>query len=514
MQLYDNRFQQDQYSFLPFATTTAGLISNPFSAQKDYYITKYPDEGYSSYSISRNTSTSSRFATATFAPGKSQVGQNRASVLSKRTNAANEVRIWDLDASGLPVATGYYAANELFGNESESPTDAQQAYTTKAPKSRIYTDKEGRVILKMVADSNYTYQNSSVTTWQSTYYVYDELGRLCYTLPPKAVALTGSNTGLTSAVLNDLCFQYRYDLKGRPCAIRKPGEDGFTWIVYDRKNRAIMRQTPQEAAAHQWEIGFFDIQDRIKATSLFTDNNAYSQSQWQQQVDTWSGSSTSNLLYHLTTEIGESTVPGENQITGNTMMNYTWYDNYSSSDPTGGFWSTYANTLQLSGDLLSTTGAETPVRSLRTQGMVTGTKTRILPSPHADPSKTGDWKQSAVFYDDKGHIIYSVSYDNYQGNMIHASYAGSQYDFAGRVLITKHIFTNTKSTDATNQHTEWNKNTYDAISGVLVKSLHKVDNGLWVPLSTYTYDDMGQVQREVLGNSGEVRDYRYNIRGS
>jgi RHS repeat-associated protein len=119
-----------------------------------------------------------------------------------------------------------------------------------------------------------------------------------------------------------------------------------------------------------------------------------------------------------------------------------------------------------------------------------------------------------VYYDDKGRVIYTVSNDvDGSGTVRHKQYAGSQYDFAGRVLNTKHIGVNNNSEDPQLQHTEWNRSMYDMATGRLFKNYHKVDDGSWVQQASYTYDDLGRVSRKSIGNDGEVQDMTYNIRG-
>lgn len=43
-----------------------------------------------------------------------------------------------------------------------------------------------------------------------TYYVYNDYGQLAFVLPPNTLHKT-----ITDDLLNDLCYQYRYDARGR-----------------------------------------------------------------------------------------------------------------------------------------------------------------------------------------------------------------------------------------------------------------------------------------------------------
>ncbi|MFA6058691.1 MAG: RHS repeat-associated core domain-containing protein [Taibaiella sp.] len=515
VQINYNGTQKDQYSFLPFSTNDANVQSQALQKQRDYYNALYPGEGYTSFTKSVNNPGTDRSVTS-YSPGKSQVGQAHGTVLKAIPNAANEVRIWDLNAQGVPVSTSFYAANELFGKETAFPS-ADGTINTSSPRTRTYTDRDGNIILKMVAETN-------AASWQYTYYVYDAKGNPVNTITPKAYDYFVSNGSLNSTVVNNLCFQNVYDSKGRMAGTRKPGETGFTWAVYDRKNRIVMRQTPGEAVNNnEWEVIFYDIKNRVKATSVYLGGSTQGQAAWQAFVDNGTGGGANDLLYFLCTDAGEKAYPDAanpfntiSSISNNTMMSYTWYDSYD----VAGFASFYdqcVNQLQFT-ELVGTAGAETPVLSKRVNGMVTASMARVLRSPQALPQNVGDWRISLKYYDDKGRTINTVSFadDETSGaGRFNYDYTGTQYDFAGRPLITKHVMVkhNAASGQPGTIHWELTRNYYDELSGSLTKTARNVDYHGWKIISTYAYDDMGRVKRKVLGNSGEVRDYSYNIRG-
>ncbi len=500
IQPVDTRFSRVQISLPAYVSSSASYNPNLFSAQTSYYLAKHPNEDYTAISKTELISTASARGSKTLLPGKSQIGQNRGITSVKVTNGANEIRIWELDGSGLPVSNGFYAAGKLFG---EKTTD------TSGSEALVFTDKDGKVILKRVIQSTIVSGQTVTPVYAYTIYVYDDYNRLRYTFPPLAYSpsLGGS---ITATDLNQLCFQYRYDSRSRLLGQRKPGENGFTLFVYDKKDRLVMRQTPNEAAANQWEVTFYDVQGRIKATSLYGNSN--NQAYWQTLMDSGTpGSTTADLSWHLMTDAGAAAYPAENAVSGNTMMSYTYYDNYSMADAGGNKWNTFGSELMFTEEL-ATDNAEPLERSERTLGMVTGSKVRILPAPGVSIAQTGQWTEDAVFYDDKGRSIYTVSWDIDGSNFVHEHYTGVQYDFVGRVLISKHKMKNPIS-GPTESHTELSRNFYHAKTGQLIKTMHKNDDQIWTVSSMYTYDDLGRVSRKVLGNYGEVQDMSYNIRG-
>jgi len=445
IQLSDNRPIPDQYSFLPYASNSPQVDLSAYQNQRNYYSNLFPNEGYTSFSRSVNTSTASERSVSSYAPGKSQIGSQFGTKTKISNNIPSEVLIWDVDANGSPHSNGYYASGLLNVTETTGPDANGSNGSIASLRTRVYSDRDGKIILKMVADSSFTVSGQSpAITYTYTYYLYDEKGNLRCIITPKAYKyLLGPNS--VSTILNNLCFQYQYDAKGRMCGIKKPGEGDFTYIVYDRKNRPVMRQTPNERAANEWEITFLDGLNRPKVTSVYHDAAGIDHNAWQNNIDTWtSGGTYADLLNYLVTPSMESQYPvsshpvddpgnnAGNVITSNTntVMTINYYDDYSHLDPSNTLFNECQNTVALT--YLSTTGAETPTQSTRTYGMATGSIVRILRSPTASASKVGDWRTSVSFYDDKGRVIDSKSFvtDNTTTHsVINTDYTGLQYDF-------------------------------------------------------------------------------------
>gem|GEM_PF-5170453 len=62
-----------------------------------------------------------------------------------------------------------------------------------------------------------------------TYYVYDRYGNLTYVIPPRASDLITIN----DTVLNNLCYQYRYDYRNRLVEKKLPGKT-TEYVVYGK----------------------------------------------------------------------------------------------------------------------------------------------------------------------------------------------------------------------------------------------------------------------------------------
>lgn len=503
VQPIDTRFQPDvdACSYLPYSSTNGLYEAGAFSLQKSYYDALYPTEQSQAFSKTKMESDANSRKSTSYAPGLSNVGQGRGTTNQWVTNTASQVRIWKLDANGLPVTTAYYNPGTLTGDLTTNTSGAE--VTT-------FTDKSGKLICKTVLLNTVVSDGAVSKVYGTTYYVYDELGQLRYTLPPKATDLVSGGT-LSQAVLDNLCFQYIYNAKGLKVKQKVPGK-GWEYSVYDKKNRLVYYQDDKmrtQTNPGKWTFTIYDKLDRPLVTGTVTTSETY-----QQLVDVmeapYTGYNPSMLPYYTKNYENWKTYPAT--IGSCDILSYTYYDDYTIVDPNSDLWNTYTGTLQFS-EQQSSTGAETPWISLHTRGLVTGSKVRIIPSANANPAKVGDWKQVAVFYDEKGRPFYTVSKDFYQSNIIHESYVGTQYDFSGKVLTTKHIVRNHNSTDGTIEHVELIDNQYDVNMGRLTTVRHKVNTGAWKILTSYSYDDLGRMKQEVLGSSGEVRDYTYNIRG-
>jgi len=195
------------------------------------------------------------------------------------------------------------------------------------------------------------------------------------------------------------------------------------------------------------------------------------------------------------------------------MMSYNWYDHYGHAANAESRYNTAVSTLDFT-EYSQVAGAEVPERSLRTQGMQIGGRTRLLPSQGADVTKTGKWRNSLSWYDDKGRVIYGATVDSANSSLlIHTQYSGTQYHFSYGTLVNKQMLINGNADDGYTSHTELQHYQYDAFTGRLQQISHKLDNANWAVIASYAYDGMGRMRRKDLGLGGEIQEFDYNIRG-
>ncbi|MGS2762773.1 DUF6443 domain-containing protein [Sinomicrobium sp. M5D2P9] len=323
------------------------------------------------------------------------------------TNGGSEVRLYEVsltsDYTPSLVASGHYTAGELYvtvtKDENWKPADGDNR-TTKE-----YKDKQGRAVLKR------TYNSGA----HDTYYVYDDYGNLTYVLPPKV------NTGatITATILNELCYQYKYDERNRLVEKKVPGK-GWEYIVYNTLDQPVMTQDAKLNAQNKWLFTKYDAFGRVaytgfhnsestRATLQTTANNTNTYEQYVTKTETSSTYAGTPVYYN------NAAIPqGMAEIH---TINY--YDNY---------------TFDLAGLTKPTTVLGQTVDT-RTKTLATGSKTRVLGTNH--------WITTISAYDKKGRLIYAATKNPYLNT---TDIVENKLDFAGKVLESK--TTHTKGSNA------------------------------------------------------------------
>ncbi|HEU4610022.1 MAG TPA: DUF6443 domain-containing protein, partial [Chitinophagaceae bacterium] len=489
---YDD-FGRETQRFLPYAgTETDGKFkTNTSTAQPGFYDDLFnQQEGYYYSNITYEPSPLNRVVKTT-APGKSWTGKSVGIQQLDRTNDAyDNVPIWNIDAAStaLPQVNGIYNLGTLAVNET---------IDENSNKVIEYKDLGGKVILKKVQLN--PAGAPGYDDWLSTFYVYDELDNLRFVIPPKAVAAIKNDWTLTQAITDELCFWYQYDERKRMIVKHVPGTSAPTEMVYDVRDRLVFTRDGNLAGKGQWMATFYDNLNRPLMTALYNTNAT------REDLQTAMNTVTSGTL---AVSSGPNTITVTNPLPGLVAANldpqtYTFYDSYNFTGvqgvETGDLGKPQADNDQL-GDIYP----ETVAVSNMTNGLVTGTKTRVL--------GTNQWLTSSTYYDDKGRAVQMIS-DNINGGK---DIATSLYDFSGKLLSTNVNHTNPNSTaiPATNILT---MSVYD--HGGRLKTLNKVlNNDDKKTIADNTYDELGQLQTKGLGTNGvssylETLNYSYNIRG-
>ncbi|RFM26759.1 DUF6443 domain-containing protein [Deminuibacter soli] len=549
--VYD-AFGREVSKYLPYAdnnSSDGNFKLNPFADQHSFYTSAYPAEQPAFngeqffYSQTDYELSPLNRPLKTYAAGNSWVGSGRGVALQYLVNTDDNVRIWSIGFAGLvygtdnatvnvPQSTGIYQAGQLIKTITVDEHGKQ---------IREFKDKEGHVILKQV-------QADDAGTWLSTYYVYDDLGELRCVLPPNAVeALPASGTVQPSASsLNELCFRYEYDTRGRMIAKKVPGA-AWVYMVYDQRDRLTYSQDGNLKAKAQWLYTLYDDLNRPVQTGIMSgfngtaaDLQGYLAIQKTASVsdiilNSWDGVTTDYIASNSITALegfsvdgsaagvvleiadasGMGSGSGSGLLTGASLtpLTYTYYDNYQGVNKT--FNTAYAAKPGTGGN--NNAEATAAAASTATQGL--STRTRALAMEDLNNLPSGKWLETVTYYDDKGRVV-QVQSDNYKGGV---DIVSNRYDFTGKVVSSYLVHNNPAGgVAALGVQTDF---LYDHTGRLLTVTKQVGDDVANKRLiSTLSYDALGQVKEKTIGqkrdNQGNLTStvmeddkYSYNIRG-
>lgn len=494
---YDAGTGKETYTYLPFVTpvaTSDGNMENPALTRiKRFYNVPGRDE--QPYSKVETDGSPLGRVTKVLSPGRSWVGSNRGATTNYLGNTAGEnVRIFTIGntPTDVPVTTSAYAANELSVTK---VTDEDGKYSME------YTDKRGLLVLKKTWVSG---TGTAHDGFACTYYVYDNLQRLRYVIPPKAVATIAANWNV--ATVPELCFSYFYDAKGRLIEKKIPGKNREEY-VYDRRNRQALYRDGNLKALGQWLFTVYDPLDRPICTGITED--ADSRATMQNRMDDASTYTAPALFYYLKNYSPSQSYP--NNGTAH-ILSYTYYDNY---EPVTGQGLDF-DPSQFSNITLPVEGTVVPSQlSVHTRGLVTATKLRVK-----DPDNIYNeiWLRTVNYYDDKGRVIQTKA-ENLRGGV---EISSNIYYFQGMLWknILRHQNPDAQAVDGTadGPHTAFKLQTTSTLnlqqaggSDQVTGITQKIDNGIEYQFANYFYDHLG---RNVVKQTPAVNTlHEYNVRG-
>ena len=468
-----------------------------------------------------------------------------------QTNGLEEVKLltantnWDVTV-GLYTITflnsGYYLPNQLYKTITYDENTA--ATPSEINGSTIeFKNKEGQVILKRTYG---TVGTGTVNEKHDTYYVYDIYGNLTYVIPPKASDLIGTSTGvqadLTSTavvttasgplnltasnsirllpgfnatagstfsavidntnqtILDNLCYQYKYDLRNRLVEKKLPGKQ-WEFIVYDKLDRPVATgpaNSPfSDLSTTGWLITKYDAFNRPVYTGWMTSTAATALGR-----KTLQEAQNSAVLTVLNeTKQTSGTIDGIDVYYSNSvapisfkLLTVNYYDNYT-------FPSNPIITIP------ATVESQPALTTAQVKGLATASWTRVLTTSTAILGEI-----NAIFYDVKARPIRNYTI-NYLGGYICTD--SKLKDFSGRLeyTITKHRRSSLDTVDLVTKEV-FSYSDQDRlltqtqqINGVLPAEL----------ILSNTYDELGQLISKKVGNTAEAPtqniNYTYNIRG-
>ena len=531
--LYDE-FGREQYKYLSYVqsngshSTDGKFKLDPFADQDYFFKTIYKDVNnnlmyageQALYSKTEFEPSELNRVVKSMAQGNTWAGANSGGVgvrMEYMLNTATEgVRRWEITNNSLTYTNDDFTNIPTSGSPNPVYGDQMlfKTITIDENGSAVveYKNKDGQVILKKVEIGSISSPYNGHDNWLCTYYVYDDFGRLRFVIPPKVVDVIKSTWVLNNeTIINELCFRYEYDSRGRMIAKKVPGA-GWTYMLYDTRDRLVYTQDANMRLNNKWLAVFYDYLNRPIMTGMIT----------------YTGNPTGLQTYANSTSGATIQVNGENIVvsfdprppSANLIaLTLTYYEHYAWTSKT---YSTTYNSKVDAGNNLHSVGlpSSSDQQKVQTRGLVTGNKTRVIEDP-ADLT-LGTFLVVANFYDDRSRIIQTSS-DNYkQGTDVSINL----YDFGGKILsnylvhnnpaasISKGIQTNMEY-DFAGRLLNIKKSIFDNPTGSADYSTTIVQN---------EYDDLGNLKRKKLGqkknSSGvytsdpiETLDYNYNIRG-
>ena len=332
-----------------------------------------------------------------------------------------------------------------------------------------------------------------------TYYIYDDLGKLCAVLPP-ALSDQLSVGNIPAEKLDMYGYLYKYDVAGNLMAKKLPGIS-WEYYVYNVNNNLIFSQNGEERKRGEWKFSIPDAFGRVCLqgvckVAIDPFDNPYLK-------PIFSGLSN----WYVCQYVG-STEYGGYQFSGSLMAGLVgpkplvqvinYYDNYDFM---------YRTDLSARDEFRYTHEEGFAATSSSAKGMLTGIAK--LHTDAYDQYRNGEYgvdspyNYSVMYYDDRGRLSQTVS-DNHLGGMDRDFFS---YDFNGNALRHLHRQTGAGNEILSDSYTY----EYDHAER-LVKALHRLGDAQEVILIDNVYDDLGRLSRKTFHNGLLNTSYSYNIR--
>src|SRR5690606_30099093 len=211
----------------------------------------------------------------TMAPGNSWAGGSGNGIGIEYkfllNNEYDQVRIWDGNASSNVYEEGELLKQVIIDEQGNAVVE--------------YKDKDGLVILKKVQSGVIPSDYSGHSNFLCTYYVYDDFNQLVLVIPPKAVEALSSTWEASQNLLDELCFQYKYDKRKRMIEKKVPGA-GWVYMVYDKRDRLVFTQDANLRENDYWLVNFYDHLNRPVLTArIYTSWGLSEREELQEYID-------------------------------------------------------------------------------------------------------------------------------------------------------------------------------------------------------------------------------------
>lgn len=320
-----------------------------------------------------------------------------------------------------------------------------------------------------------------------THYIYDNMGNLRYVLPPMASEALKNIIDYPGQhpVIDKYAYVYEYDYRNRLISRKLPSQKPI-YYVYDRSDLMRMSQDGNQRERNEWTTYTYDTYFRLVITAKATSEesvsslrNRYAKNSLKARYNGADG----NIL-------GYSVIMPN--YTEDDVMTVNYYDNYS-----------YLSIFTEAKDsLMYRQMADYDAKYVNTQqqwrssmGALTGSAVKVL----------GDSMLivSAIYYNRDGNIVQKHE-SNIKGGWDREFY---RLSFTGLPEEIRY------------EHSVIKESHYDIVRYSYDNHLRMVDvemshNGeTFIQLCRNSYNNLGQLSSQIIGNNLTKTNYGYNVRG-
>ncbi len=468
---YDCMGRSDSVTYLPYIRTTSGIgrDATPVSSQHTFYAQKF---GSNAANYAKNLKRYDRglgLVEVANTPGEAHnLTSGYYTRYTYRLNTTTDaIKRYVVLTNGSLQSQGVYEANQLTVYRT---LNAQDGNSSQQQENLEYTDALGRTIASEVRVSD---QDRRIT-----YYVYDDLNRLRYILPPMADTYDCS-TPKTAQQLGDYCYYSEYDERGNIIKSQNPGAE-YSLAIYDRRGRLAMSQSGKQRVNNEWSFTKYDVFDRPVLSGIIT-GGTYESHKAALDAATVFYEERGTTVHGYTNQSYPS-VPN-----ANSYLTVTYYDDYdwlAANDP----------------HAFSTADALGQTHTTDVVGLTTGVKNKVL------GISTDQWLTTVTYYDHKYQTIQAIS-DLYPSG---TEITSNTHDFLGNVTQTK---VKQSVGGSTYEYNKWfNYDNFGRLLSIQQQITGDASNGK-VTLASYTYDNLGNVASKSIHNGAETETYTYDLNG-
>ncbi|MBL3548065.1 DUF6443 domain-containing protein [Chryseobacterium sp. KMC2] len=439
------------------------------------------------------------------APGDPwKMGSGKTVKYIYESNNDSEVKKFVVNTSWTTVSNVPTSNPKLSVSTENTPLVSGGFYKAGTLYKNTITDEDGNATIKYTNSKRQTIllRKNDGTQNIDTYYVYNEYGQQAFVILPSAVkAIEAANNSISTAVLDNLCYQYRYDNQDRLVEKKFPGKD-WEYTVYDQQDRIALMQdgnlrtTNNNFGAQGWIFTKYDQLGRVVYTGFFS--NTETRQVIQNTLNSMPSNAGNNEKLSSTPIVqngmniyyAKEAFPKENI----TILSVNYYDEYPPDAPVKPDVILGQNTLSSAASSITVNGITT---SRTIKGLPTASYVRNI--------NDTNWTKDYVWYDVKAQEIGTYSINHLGGY----TKTETELDFSGvpRQMITSHKRRNTEAGVMIKERFE-----YDG-QNRLLKHWHQVDSKPEQLLSENSYNELSQLINKKVGNGLQSIDYTYNIRG-